>query len=295
MLATANIMGLSDPEVFANFLFNSKLAMGLETSFGKIIERALVGSYPCETNAKWSDPVEKLAEFAEESRLPTRQAKAIARSKSIWREIDKEVTVGNRRYMTSIKSGPNTINDTQVQGMVDAIAGKHVEWLKQSEAAHPGLEGIDIIVGLTYGTERSTNNKDIQIMAKLLDFGFRELDPSGAPGVLVDRATGRVKIHRKVGKSFWSWVGDPRDENAQPQVFLEVLLALVIAFRDLLKDGTAIEEGINERLARLAKALLSMRLDPETLPDWIREEEDINDEKLFYLLTALSSFFNEGI
>lgn len=295
MLATTNIMGLSNPDKFANFLFNSKLAMGLETSFGKIIERSLVGGYPCESNAKWSDPIEKIEEFAEEKKAPSKQAKAGLRSASIWREIDKDVTVGSRRYMTTIKSGPNTINDTQVQGMVDAIAGKHLHWLQQSEAAHPGLEGIDIVIGLTYGTERSTNNKDIQILAKLLKQGFKELDPEGNPGVLVDEGTGRVRVYRKVGQPFWAWIGDPTDEAAHPQVFLEILLALVIAFRDLLKDGSSIEEGINTRLGKLAAALLAMRLDPETLPDWISDEEEISDEKLFYLVTALSAFYDEGI
>lgn len=295
MLATANIMELSDPERFANFLFNSKIAMGLETSFGKIVERAFVGGYPCETNAKWSDPPEKISEFLEEKKETSRQVKAAMRSRSVWREIDKEVTVGGRRYMTSIKSGPNTINDTQVQGMADAIAGKHAEWLRQSEAAEPKLEGIDVVIGLTYGTERTTNNKDCQILAKLLDMGFEELDPDQAPGVLVDAETGRVRVYRKIGKPFWAWIGDPTDDEAQPQVFLEVLLALVIAFRDLLKDGTTIEEGINARLAGLAKALMKMRLNPAALPDWISEGEGIDDEKLFYLVTALSAFYDEGI
>ena len=63
MLATTNIMELSDPERFADFLFNSKLTMGLETSFGKLIERAFVQGYPSNTNAKWADPDEKVAEF----------------------------------------------------------------------------------------------------------------------------------------------------------------------------------------------------------------------------------------
>lgn len=294
MLATANIMGLGDPEEFASFLFNSKLSMGLETSFGKLIERAVVRHYPCGLNVAWRDPPEKIDEFMIEAQASGRAAKAALRNNSVWREIDKEVTVGNRRYMTSIKSGPNTINDTQVQGMADAIATKHRNWLDQTQAEHPDVEGIDIVIGLTYGTERTTNNKDNQILAKLLDRGFRELDQSRHPGVLVDRATGRVRVYRRVGKSFWSWIGNPSNEDENPHIFLEILLALSIAFRDLLKDGTSLEEGINGRLLALSRAMLKMTLAKDTLPAWLAKE-GLSEEQLFYFMTALSAFYDEGI
>ena len=50
--------------------------------------------------------------------------------------------------------------------MADAISDKYKAWLAQSEAKTPDIEGIDIVIGLTYGTERSTNNKaDISQMA----------------------------------------------------------------------------------------------------------------------------------
>jgi hypothetical protein len=294
MLATASIMELSDPAEFANFLFNSKLAMGLETSFGKIVERAFLTGYPCVSNLKWSDPSEKLAEFLTEKQAEGRAAKAAIRNNSIWREIDKDVIFGNRRYMTSIKSGPNTINDTQVQGMVDAITSKHQAWLMHTDAAHPGLEGIDIVIGLTYGTEKTTNNKDNQILAKLFSRGFSQLDQKDHPGVLVDDATGRVRVYRKVGKSFWSWVGDPTDEMSQPQVFLEILLALAMAFKDLVRDGTSIEEGINSRLQALAAAMLKMSFAKDTLPDWV-DQHGFSDDQLFYFATALSAFYDDGI
>jgi hypothetical protein len=89
MLATASIMKLSDASEFASFLFNSKLAMGLETSFGKIIERAFLSGYPCGTNVKWADPPEKTAEFLREATAKGRAAKAAIRNNSIWREVDK--------------------------------------------------------------------------------------------------------------------------------------------------------------------------------------------------------------
>lgn len=294
MLATTNIMELSDPEKFADFLFNSKLTMGLETSFGKVVERAFVNGYPCDRNVKWADPEEKLAEFAEEKKAKGRAAKAAIRNKSVWREIDKTVVVGNRRFLTSIKSGPNTINDTQVQGMVDAIATKGRTWLDMSDLANPGLDGIDIVVGLTYGTERSTNNKDNQILAKLLDLGFEELNQSTHPGVLVDTETGRIRVYRRVGQRFWSWIGNPEDEEAEPHIFVEVLLSLCLALKALLREGSTIEEGINERLRRLSSALLKMTISPDTLPDWL-EDDGLEEEELFYLVTALSSFYDEGI
>jgi len=294
MLATANVMKLADAEQFASFLFNSKLAMGLETSFGKIIERAFLSGYPCDSKDKWGDPPEKAAEFLVEGASPDRAAKAALRNNSIWREIDKDVVFGKRRYMTSIKSGPNTINDTQVQGMADAIAAKHGEWLRQSDKRYAGLDGIDVVVGLTYGTEKTTNNKDNQILAKLLTRGFKQLDQGKHPGVLVDEATGRVRVYRRVGKSFWSWIGDPSNDEKHPQVFLEILLALSLAFKDLLKDGTSIEEGINSRLAALAKAMLKMTFAKDTLPKWVAAH-GLEEDQLFYFATALSAFYDDGI
>lgn len=293
LLATANLMDLSKPEAFASFLFNSKLAMGLETSFGKIVERAFVGGYPLDCDVKWTDPPEKIAEFAVERNASGRAAKAAIRNNSVWREIDKSVTVGNRRYLTSIKSGPNTINDTQVQGMVDAIVVKHAAWWEQSKTAAPNLEGLDIVVGLTYGTERTTNNKDNQILAKLLDKGFEELDPTNAPGILVDSATKNVRVYRRIGRSFWAWIGNPSDERKHPQIFLEILLATSIALEKILQQGSTIEEGINQRLVALATALLSMQLSKDTLPLWVAE--GISEKQLFWFTTALSAFFDEGV
>jgi len=294
MLATTNIMKLSEPERFADFLFNSKLMMGLETSFGKMVKRAFVQNYPVDCNSKWRDPPEKIAEFEEEKKTEGREAKSALRSNSIWREIDKDVVVGQRRFLTTIKIGPNTINDTQVQGMANAISENYRTWLRLSEAAVPDLEGIDVVIGLAYGTERSTNNKDNQILAKLLDRGFTEIDQQNRPGVLVDNATGRVRVYRRVGKSFWAWIGNPYDESAQPQIFLEILLALSLAFRELLDEGASIEEGINERLRRLSSAMLKMQLTPDTLPKWI-SNRGFDDDDLFYLVTAISAFYDEGI
>src|SRR5260370_42266813 len=46
LMTSATVMDLEDPRRFADFLFNTKLYMGLETSFGKSIEAAFVTPYP---------------------------------------------------------------------------------------------------------------------------------------------------------------------------------------------------------------------------------------------------------
>ena len=53
LMTTASVMNLDDSLRFADFLFNSKLYMALETSFGKLIEAAFVDQYPLGSNAKW--------------------------------------------------------------------------------------------------------------------------------------------------------------------------------------------------------------------------------------------------
>jgi hypothetical protein len=80
-----------------------------------------------------------------------REEKARRRVNSVWREIDKSCVVGDRRFPVSIKSGPNCINDTQVQGMTDAVATRHGTWLDDSKKNYPGVTGLDVAVGLTYG------------------------------------------------------------------------------------------------------------------------------------------------
>ena len=65
LMTSASVMNLDEPAAFGEFLFNSKLYMALETSFGKSIESAFVGQYPLLTTDKWIDAPEKVAEFAQ--------------------------------------------------------------------------------------------------------------------------------------------------------------------------------------------------------------------------------------
>ncbi len=290
LLTAATVMQLGDPEKFAGFLFNSKLYMALETSFGKSVESALVGHYPSESNAKWGDAEEKLAEFAllKEQKLG-RQERAMERTTSVWREIDKTVVHNNRRFLVTIKSGPNTINDTQVQGMTQAILDHHQTWLESSLKL--GIEGIDIVVGLTYGTPKTTNNKDNQILAKLTRYGFLERDREGSPGILSDE-TGRIRVYRVIGSDFWSFIGDPSNPGNQRQVYLEILLALSQALARGIPQAK-IEERLAERMGKLATALAKLTFPRDSLPEWIKE--NLSEEQLFWFATALTAFFDEGI
>ncbi|HUY92661.1 MAG TPA: PmeII family type II restriction endonuclease [Pirellulales bacterium] len=226
LLTSASVMRLVESDQFASFLFNNKLYMGLETSFGKSIESVLVVPYPAGTalRDRWKEPPEKIEESKTLANL-AQEEKAQKRIDSVWREVDKACVVGNRRYMVSIKSGPNCINDTQVKGMTDAIAQQYKTWMGQTKKTYPGVTALDIVIGLTYGTDRTTNNKENQILVKLLQKGFVEEDRIGKPGVLIDSATRSVRVYRCIGINFWSLIGNPSSPSQAGFVYLEVLLA----------------------------------------------------------------------
>lgn len=293
LLTSASVMKLDDPARFADFLFNNKLYMGLETSFGKSIEAAFVGGYPLndEAKEKWTEAPEKLAEFAELEGM-TREQKARVRTGSVWREIDRSCVVGDRRYIVSIKSGPNTINDTQVQGMTTAIIQNHRAWAEQTKRTYPHTTGLDVVIGLTYGTDRTTNNKENQVLVKLFDHGFEEEDRAGRPGVLIDSATRSTRIYRLVGRDFWAFIGNPVNPAAASFVFLEILLALSKALASGLQAAD-LETRINKKIQALATALGKMMFPRDSLPDWVREDFSEND--LFWFATALTAFYDEGI
>jgi hypothetical protein len=291
LMTAASVTNLDDPTAFGTFLFNSKLYMALETSFGKSIEASFVGQYPITAAVRWSDPPEKIAEFAALEGL-SREEKARRRTTSVWREIDRSCVVGSRRYITSIKSGPNTINDTQVQGMVAAIRDNYRAWVTQSRITYPQIDSLDIVLGLTYGTDRTTNNKDNQILVKLLEHGFEEEDRAYVPGILIDTETRSIRVYRRIGQDFWSFIGQPDNPAAADFVFLEILLGLARALA-LGVENTAIEDRINAKIRLLSAALARLQFPRNTLPEWVRE--DFNENQLFWFVTALSAFYDEGI
>ena len=291
LMTAASVMKLGQPEVFGSFLFNSKLYMGLETSFGKSVEAALVSPYPINSPDKWIEAPEKVVEFTELEGL-TREEKARRRTTSVWREIDKSCVVGHKRYITTIKSGPNTINDTQVQGMTQAITDNYRNWFKESLLGYPEIESLDIVIGLTYGTDRTTNNKENQILVKLFESGFVEEDRERYPGVLVDEETRKVRVYRRIGVDFWSFIGQPDRPDDARFTFLEVLLALSKALANGLEKA-GLEDRINLKMQHLSQALSRMQFPRNSLPDWIREE--FSEDRLFWFATAMSAFYDDGI
>lgn len=296
LMTTASTMHLEQDRDLAAFLINLKLYMGLETSFGKSIESVVLEHYPIDapkaTPARWHEHIAKRREFEALAGLG-REERANRRVSSVWREIDKtcvtEDSATGRRWahLMSVKSGPATINDTQVAAMTSAIGDHHMEWLEAS-ARDYGVSGVDVVVGLTYGTEVSTNNKENQILAKLIGNGFKEADRRSQPGVLVNDG-GNVRVHRKVGTAFWSYVGRPSRGLDQPYVFLEVLLALAKA----LKHGNGratIEDALNERLERLSAAIKELRFPAGSLPKWVSTTFSLTE--LAWLAAAMGSFFD---
>lgn len=291
LMTSASVMNLADPARFGDFLFNSKLYMALETSFGKQIEAAFVGQYPIAATHRWTDAPEKLAEFALLAGL-NRQARAQQRLSSVWREIDRSCVVGNRRFLTSIKSGPNTINDTQVAGMTHAILTNYKAWMDDTRRTYPNVTELDVVLGLTYGTDRTTNNKENQILVKLLEQGFEEEDAVNKPGILIDQDTRSVRVYRCIGREFWAFIGQPDAPDTTQFVFLEILLALAKA----LGSGIAaadIETRINAKLQHLAVALAKLQFPRNSLPEWVRD--DFSDDQLFWFATAMTAFYDEGI
>jgi hypothetical protein len=293
LMASASAMRLSDPTRLADFIFNNKLYAGLETSFGKSIERHFVGQYPigAAADARWVDPPEKVAEAEALKRL-SRQEKARHRVNSVWREIDKSCVYRDRRYLVSIKSGPNCINDTQVQAMTDAIALRWAEWLRASKERYQQVQGLDIIIGITYGTDRTTNNKENQILVKLLEHGFVEEDRTVKPGILIDAQTRTVRAYRAVGQGFWAVIGNPLTPADADFVFLETLLAVAKGLSEGFK-AASLADVVNLKLAQLATAFSRMMFPQEELPDWARDE--LSNDELFWLSTAVSAFYDQGI
>ena len=301
LLTSANVMGLKGAKEFAKFLFDNKLYAGLETSFGKSIEAAFVGHYPTAAGleARWQDAKEKVAEFADlKAANLTKEEKARKRNSSAWREIDKSVIVGDRRYLVTIKSGPNCINDTQVTGMVTAIKDNHAIWLAETKRNYPKVKALDVVIGLTYGTDLTTNNKENQILAKLQDFGFKEEDRAKMPGVLTS-ASREIRVYRCIGQDFWSFIGSPNKPADAASVFLEVLLALSKALAKAMqkneeaKDQPSLEDRVNEKLRELAEAVSALQFPRASLPEWIRK--DFVDHELFWLATAMTAFFDKGV
>jgi len=288
LMATAGSLRLDDPTDLSKFLIGLKLYMGLETSFGKSIEKVVMRHYPAYSRigSEWHEPVEKLAEFALLKGL-TQEEKSQQRVTSVWREIDTSCVVDDRRHLMSIKSGTSTINDTQVGGMFAAIRDNSREWLRASVDRH-AVSGIDVVIGLTYGSDRSTNNKENQILAKLLSCGFDELDRQTQPGVLTNQ-DGSIKVYRVIGIDYWAYTASPANPSAFEFAFLEVILGLAEALR-LAQERGDVRAALEERVELLATAIRDLRGDEDALPEAI--DQKLGPSEMTWLAAATSAFFD---
>lgn len=293
-MTSASNMDLTGPSELAGFLVNLKLYMGLETSFGKALEAAVMEHYPIARwdglpYEPWAECPEKVAEFEALDQLGlSREERAQHRSRSVWREIDRACRYGDRRHYLTIKSGPATINDTQVAAMTTAILDHHDSWLKAARDRYADIDGIDIVVGLTYGTPLTTNNKENQILVRLMREGFAEADPVRMPGVLANY-NDTVRAYRVVGADYWSYVANPGSPGDSPFAFVEVLLALSAALRDIGGSDT-VQNSLNRAIGSLGRAILDLQIPREAFPGWMTRE--FSDDELSWFVTGLTAFFD---
>lgn len=291
LMATAGALRLEDLRELSKFLVEIKLYMGLETSFGKSIETVVMRNYPvlADENLTWGSPVEKQEEFATYKGL-SREEKSAKRIDSVWREIDSACVHGDRRHLMTIKSGIATINDTQVGGMFNAIREHHEKWLNSSRERY-GVNGIDVVIGLTYGTDRATNNKENQILAKLLASGFTEVDRENKPGV-IENWDGSVRVYRAIGINYWAYTANPTQPSLTEFAFLEVLLGLAGALHKA-HEKSDIGAALNERLDILGDAIRTLKFpEGDSLPAWVGRKMGLSE--LTWLAAALSAFFDVG-
>ncbi|ODR14190.1 hypothetical protein BHQ16_07105 [Mycobacterium shimoidei] len=289
LMATAGALQLEDFRDLAKFLIDIKLYMGLETSFGKSIEGVVMQTYPIDSPAedRWGPPIEKVEEFDTYVGLSAEE-KSAKRVDSVWREIDSACVHGTRRHLMTIKSGTATINDTQVSGMYTAIRDNHGKWLASSRERF-GVDGIDVVIGLTYGTDWTTNNKENQILAKLMSSGFSEVDREGQPGVL-QNADGTVRVYRAIGVDYWAYSGNPTTPAVAEFTFLEVLLGLARALR-VSHEKEDIGAALNERLDLLGEAFKQLRFPQgDKIPPWVAQELGVTE--LSWLAAAMNAFFD---
>jgi len=284
LITSASSVKWADIRDFAKFLFNSKLYAGLETSFGKQVETQIIPYYPTQDN-NWSLPTEKIAEAKQLEGLGLEQ-KAGIRAESIWREIDASPYINKKRYLVSIKSGPNCINDTQVSDMYKAIETHYNDWYNESIKQYNDLEELNIVIGLTYGTEKTTNNKENQILVKLLNTHFK--DTGDENGTIMAKDNHKIRVYRLIGTDFWSFIGNPEDPASNPHIFLEVLIALLYSF----KKGrlATLESLVNEKIIELSTAIKEISIPPESLPLWIKRE--FTSDELLWLISAITSYYD---
>ena len=176
--------------------------------------------------------------------------------------------------------------------MARAISDNHESWLNQTQESNPRVGGLDIVLGLTYGNDKTTNNKENQILVKLMDLGFKEEDRAIRPGILINSQYGRTRVYRRIGQDFWSFLGQPNAPEAAGFVYLKILLGPAKALSRETRSSS-LEDRINEKLSQLSQAVAQLRFPRGSLPEWAQRE--FSEDELFWFATAMSAFFHEGI
>ena len=161
MLAMAPAYNIFSPFEAAEYVQNSKLPHGDATAFGKFVEDKIFPIF----GAK--QPQEK------NKRLDSEKA-------NLWSPIDIELTIDGIRFLFTLKAGPWTMNQDHAHNMIRNFPAIHAQ------------TGSDIIIGITYGTANSLNNKP----------------------AMVSKVTGNY-VHTLVGRELWEFVTGVKDAHKE--------------------------------------------------------------------------------
>lgn len=278
--AIAGILDLDTAEDISQFIFGSKLYMSLETAFGKSVENIVLPIYPIPpATAGWEEHPEKKREMQSDSRTED----------LIWQDVDKYCVIGNTAYITTVKSGPRTLNEDITDSIKDDIAGHSETWLEGTQKHHPEVEELNVTIGLTYGTDHSTNNKEMRILLKLVEKGFKEIDRNNKPGIIQHPDNDVITVESRVGIDFWSYIGNPQNPANAEYVFLEVLLGMIEAADS---TGDALRSTTGDKIQKLTDAVEILTIPESSLPKWI--EENYQEDELVRMAQTLTLYYDEG-
>lgn len=168
MLAMAPAYNIFSPFEAAEYVQNSKLPHGDATAFGKFVEDKIFPIFG--------------------AKQPPEKNKKDPQKANLWSPIDIEMTIESTRFLLTLKAGPWTMNQDHAHNMIRNFPKIHDD------------TGSEIIIGITYGTVRSLNNK---------------------PAMVV-KGTGSY-VHTLVGRELWEFVTGVRD--AHKVVFRAIRLA----------------------------------------------------------------------
>jgi hypothetical protein len=278
--AIAGILDLDTAEEISEFIFGSKLYMSLETAFGKSVENIVLPIYPIpSTTAGWEEHPEKEREMKSDSRTED----------LVWQDVDKYCVIGDTAYITTVKSGPRTLNEDITDSIKDDIAYHSETWLEGTQKHHPEVEKLNVTIGLTYGTDHSTNNKEMRILLKLVEEGFVEIDRDSKPGVIQHPENDDISVESRVGIDFWSYVGSPQNPDDAEHVFLEVLLGMIEAADE---TGEALRSTTGDKIHKLTNAVDTLTIPESSLPEWI--ESNYEEDELVRMAQTLTLYYDEG-